>query len=417
MRSTAPHEVQPRALALFLFSMLIIATADHLWRSLSWSHTSWQLTEWLINYAGGFVRRGLTGEAFYHLSKATGVAANHLAIAFSLAIYLAFSIYFFNTAAQIYHPIVIASPLLIGAPAFQDFIVRKDVLILALFAISIKIATSTSISRSGLFKAFLLSVLSATAVLIHESFFFLTLPPVFLILKNLPNPHQKRLLHTFIVALVMGSLVGTFVAVTIFKGSSDVALAIHQSWLPLWREIDLIDCCNATPAGAIDAIGWSTSKGLSLSASLLTTFASGIYVPAVWLALIAISYWLMVQLANFSDTRSIKRLSITLLLMLLCVSPLFVLGWDFGRWIFLWLISSVILFTEEGWKCSYAPTSIVGLANMLVTRYWFSFNPPAWTILLYGAPVCCWSIYNQIHSSPLGFAAIHLLRAFKRILL
>ena len=68
--------------------LLFGAIINHIRKSLVWGHDSWQITEWLINYAGGFVRRGLPGEALYYLSAKLGIQANHIAIAVSLALYL-----------------------------------------------------------------------------------------------------------------------------------------------------------------------------------------------------------------------------------------------------------------------------------------------------------------------------------------
>jgi hypothetical protein len=51
----------PSPALVILVGLLLWAFASQLLAALSWGHDSYQLTEWLINYAGGFVRRGLPG--------------------------------------------------------------------------------------------------------------------------------------------------------------------------------------------------------------------------------------------------------------------------------------------------------------------------------------------------------------------
>ena len=86
------------------------------------------MTEWLINFSGGFVRRGLPGEVIHWLATRSGVQANHLVILLSLAAYLAVLRFFFVRARGHFPLYLLLSPVLLGSAAYQDFIVRKDAL-------------------------------------------------------------------------------------------------------------------------------------------------------------------------------------------------------------------------------------------------------------------------------------------------
>src|SRR5262245_54468967 len=106
-------------------SLFVAAVGLQFHESLSWGHDNWGMTDWLINYQGGFVRRGLPGELFYRLSHLTGIPANEFALTLSWAPFAILAAFFAYSAARV--PIVlIVSPVLLGSAAYQSFIVRKD---------------------------------------------------------------------------------------------------------------------------------------------------------------------------------------------------------------------------------------------------------------------------------------------------
>lgn len=389
---------------------------DQFLRSLYWSHSSWQITEWLINYAGGFVRRGLSGEALLYISQILNIAANHLAILLSFAIYGALLFFLIKNAREIYSPATLISPLLMGAPAYQDFIVRKDVLILCILVISLKLAVRKDHEART---SIALAIICAAGVLIHEAYFFVAFPVITAALLRktdlMPSGQISRPL--FSTSLVGLAFISSFVTTVIFKGSPKIALAIHNSWGPLWIQIDKTNCCITQPSAAIDAIGWSTSKGVSLSFSLLSTFSDGIYVPLAWICIIIVCFWLMIGRSLLAHHEQLKHFAAIMLLQLVSLSPLFILGWDYGRWIFLWLVSSVLIYVVIPLSGSLAPTLFNRAADKLLTHRLFRIKPPFWFLLIFGVPVCCWSIVSQIRSAPIGYALAHFYRLGRMLLL
>ena len=60
---------------VFTFSLLIIIGGVlNTLSNKTYLNDSWTIGEWLINYEGGFVRRGLLGEALYLFSIATKIS-------------------------------------------------------------------------------------------------------------------------------------------------------------------------------------------------------------------------------------------------------------------------------------------------------------------------------------------------------
>ena len=66
-------------------SVCIVAIINQYIASFHWGHDSWQMTEWLINYAGGFVRRGLPGEVILQIAEQTKIQGNYLVIFISFS--------------------------------------------------------------------------------------------------------------------------------------------------------------------------------------------------------------------------------------------------------------------------------------------------------------------------------------------
>ncbi|MDD5227029.1 MAG: hypothetical protein PHV97_07615, partial [Candidatus Omnitrophica bacterium] len=64
--------------------VFVVAVCLQIFRSFHWGHDNYGMTEWLINYAGGFVRRGLPGTMIYWLTLRTGIQANYIAIFLSV---------------------------------------------------------------------------------------------------------------------------------------------------------------------------------------------------------------------------------------------------------------------------------------------------------------------------------------------
>ena len=93
-----------------------------------------------------------------------------------------------------------------------------------------------------------------------------------------------------------------------------------------------------------------------------------------------------------------------ILLQFTFISPLFLLGWDFGRWIFLW-ISSSIFFTFALIKIKNSSKNNLDTIypNFLVKLFnGYELNGFKKSIyLLLSIPGCCWSINNYLEILPI----------------
>lgn len=379
------------ALAI-MAALLLWATGTQIHAALSWGHESWQLGDWLINYSGGFVRRGLTGTLVQLFSNATGVQANHVVIGVSLVCYCLLAIWFLRRCAGYFPAALVLSCVALGFPAYQDCIVRKDCLGLLLFLCCAK-ADGSSLPPIAQFV--LVNLLAALAIFSHEAFAFYALPALAIIVARTdPRPYILR-------GLALLPAAGCLLLAIVFHGTPAIADAVNDSWLPLWRVTDPGDTTVGDPIHAIDALGWSSSKGVSLSTYML---ASGFYQPAAWAFVYAVSFTLVVLFTGRGEEGIASKIKITAILLaqLVFISPLFLLGVDYGRWLFFWVASSMILHIA-GRRAPVVLENFVGRIFERAGLERFFARVPArdWYLLFFGVPVC-WNIYNFLTASPVS---------------
>lgn len=394
---------RPSPVFVILLTLLGISTFLQIKSSLTWGIDSWQLGDWLINYSDGYVRRGLPGTVAGALALLTGIQANLVVIAISLACYLALTIWLLRHCTRYVPPALIVSCLIMGFPAYQDSIIRKDCLGLLLMAICLVVQRS---SWHPAIRNIMINAISCVAILSHETFAFYALPALVIFHSESPSPNDIRSIWLPVlkraIALVPAILV--FLSTVVFHGTPANALAIHQSWLPLWSVIDPGHPSIMKPAAAIEAIGWTTAQGVSLTSHVWT---NGLYQPLAWITVLCMAFVIVLwfigtnQETDPSDRPHLRLRGCGLLIMQLgFVSPLFVLGVDYGRWMFIWLASTVMLLAVG----AAAPRWIELPLGSFFKRYHLGelanrFPPREWYLLLMGIPVC-WSFFNFVHANP-----------------
>ena len=324
-----------------------------------------------------------------------------MAIVISLSLYLFLLGFLLVKTKGKFIALLILSPIAMGAPAYQDFIVRKDILGIIFLIICLKILDLKNKEYLG-WRYLATNFIAIIAILSHESFFFFALPAIVVVISKLQKDANsvKNISHAFFV-LTPSFLAFGFCA--FFKGDSMIANAINLSWIQLWRVIEPGNCCFEQPSAAIDSLQWTTRKGLQLSYSTLFAFSKGIYVPLAWLISMLISGYFLMSYSKISNYYYKKFLNI-LIFQIIVISPLFVLGWDFGRWIFLWSISSLVLFIYginfDNKMVIHAYPYFKKIQQGYINQY---ISRNSWLLLLFGIPGCCWSFWGFIGPSSVGY--------------
>lgn len=302
---------------------------------------SYQLSDWIINYEGGFVRRGLIGATIYH---ATTTANQLLWGTFFLQ-----SLLFFSTGYLIYHAFS-ESPkckewlLLLLSPAFlftffiadPDYGMRKELLVFFSLMLLINGVLKKKwvpyLNGSLLF--YLIATLSHELASLCLPFFIY---PLWRRAKTFPQDRKLCVYYSIFFAIV--AILGMMTAI-FFSGSEDTKYLICQSWTE--RGINPKMCGYSLYFFGLD----SKIMFQYLQQEILTRPYIALYTTCLLLSLTPIA------LSNWWKNRAPALIIVAGALGL---SPLFFLGIDWGRWVYIYitLISITMLMDDVHKKISF----------------------------------------------------------------
>ena len=159
-----------RKFSIFLISFVFIFIFVRFYSFVE-DYSSWQYADWLINYQGGFVRRGFFGEIFFKIYKFFQL--DLIIFLFVIFLYLVFSYYLIKSLK--YLEISKLNILIILSPGFflypmmnSEVIGRKDILLIT--TISYLIFLFDKIKISYQLPVILISIV--TLSLTHTGFLF-----------------------------------------------------------------------------------------------------------------------------------------------------------------------------------------------------------------------------------------------------
>lgn len=331
-----------RTTVFFRALILILSFACGIW--LIWSNSagnpyilrwnSWAFYEWLINYEGGFVRRGLIGALIDKTFYGNEVfVINFLVFFIATSFFFLMHVFIFKNNSTYRSALVyIFSP--IGSywiAVGNEYYYRKEIIFL-LLAVAVcfffrKIETDRGgISEKAL--SLVIILMDMLLPLIHEAFIFFNglFFALILLALNGKDPVFRRVTVWLHVALCLV----IFVGLSFYKGDLTTSAMI-------WRSLSSAALMNGgiEPSGAIAAIGWSSGEAMKLSILTLASGLGGYYLWPLLLTYLAIGFIAAEQRGiEVRDFYTSTELTSTFGAVCLTFSPLFLLGWDWGRWVF-----------------------------------------------------------------------------------
>jgi|GEM_PF-1275773 len=400
MKNPNKIDIYSEAILIIFFG---VATIEQFYKSISWGHNNWCMTECLINYAGGFVRRGLPGELALSASSISGIPPNMIVVIACLLLLAGLILFYCLKAPRNVPAFLIFSPIVLGIPAFNDFLVRKDTLCIAILILCLVIEKT---KYSFLRKNILINILGIAAILSHEGFIFYGFLSI-VAFRYFQS--EKKLLSTIIS---FSPMILAFCISSIYHGNELTAVAINKSLVAVWHNIDPWDKDINVPSCAITSLKYSLTNCPWMGYSVLWEISYHIYTPIAWFATIFICYCYLLEFIvekpshsnKIIDSQEIEksRLFVILTAQLIFISPLFIIGWDYGRWIFLWTSSSLAIYLLGlNWDDHFlikVTSYVVGCQK----RIRLPWTPQKWHLLFFGVPVCSWSVFSYLHASPLG---------------
>ena len=125
----------PLIVLLCIFAFVNFSRVDYV---LSQSWNGWAIGDWLLNYEGGFIRRGLLGTFLISIGSGLGIPLNHLIYVVQCTVFLLFLLIFIylirNKKINFWYLILCFSPGFLLFNYYDGMSVgRKEILIYALF--------------------------------------------------------------------------------------------------------------------------------------------------------------------------------------------------------------------------------------------------------------------------------------------
>jgi hypothetical protein len=329
-------------------AMLVIGWHD--------THTQveWMLGDWLINYQGGFVRRGLMGELVLHSSRLTHVSPLYVAAAmgilFYAVIWLSVREILFRSSWSLWTLFVVFSPATLAFGILDDrggF--HKEIIFLA--GLGLLLVLLDRIEVSDLFLSAYLTITCAVCILSHEALFVYM--AYYLAAVVIGRPGWRRVLSIAAVPFLVGA--ACFYATTQHPGNQDIVEQI---------------CLSLKDLGPVmhdGAIGYLSHDSRFAREELLTDMHLYHYLNRYpLLAILSLlpilwgfcSLWKQEQLRK--NLRIIGGLS---LLSMLGSTMLFLYATDWGRWIYIHIFSLSLLFL---FLSSRATNQSYDFAQMLI---------------------------------------------------
>lgn len=313
---------------------------------------TYNITEFLINYQGGFIRRGLLGEIILKIYNIFNILPYHQILSISIISFSLLIIFFIiQFLKRRYSLGLILFTFLLGNPILNNFWVRKDCLLMLCFIGVIFFARR----KTNFLNLILLNLIFVFSLLLHEAFGFFTFPIVFFMLffkdYSLDEYKKKSLVFFksfFAVLFFIFPSIITFLSTLYFKGSKTEANIIWNSLNGIY--FPFTNGSNSAQ-GSIKGLGWTTDYAFSLfKNSIIKINNESIYIPLLTIIVILIIYIVLsniqiLQKKTKEEFDKLDKLKISKLLLfqLVTIFPLFIIGIDYGRWIFFWVITSFVL--------------------------------------------------------------------------
>lgn len=330
-----------------------------------------QYTDWLINYQAGFVRRGFVGEVFYQISDLLNLRLDILILVFIIFLYFFFYLNFYkiikNIKIKIIDLFIILSPLSFFYTAFeQKASGRKEIVFFYLLSFFIlfvkKISPIKQITVITIFTAF--TTLTHSGLIFYNIYFLLLF-----VCLNYQLGFKKNIIllspvfFSNLVILFLISFNSTF-------DQSDLNLMCKsiKEYLP--------NCGNGD---YINTLTWSLQNNFEGNKKLW--FSINYFIFYFFNFIFCFSFFL--YSSNKSKIKNFNYLY-AIIICLIPSLPLYFIGADYGRYLHISYISSILIYyflLKE--NIVYRENILINFRKIIIIPllFFYSFT---WTV-----PHCC----------------------------
>ena len=350
-------------------------------------YETYEISDWMINYEGGFVRRGLIGQCL--------LWANHIhsfdiryTIVFIEAFFYVLFLYLIFKIFNKYKWSLLGAMFPIVCSTTSLTVYRRDFMMLCLCYLSYKLFFRYL--KDNRINSLIISIMiMSVSITIYEPIFFVMVPVLVLQYWN-KKKNIKNSLFIFLIPILC------MVLSCIFRGTDNQVNDIWQSWLPYLSQY--VDIQNENIGFAIQFLGLTNQEVFSLHYECTFRDNMPLWTIITLIIVFSLAYFLCTYVPSLY--REGKRLcenidkyeiSKILLFQLFIQLPIFtLLSCDYGRTIPMSLYTSLFIFhmsKMNGYKVYV--TNIIGNTSDKIINSLNSytvFNNPwvyIFTILLF----------------------------------
>lgn len=303
-------------------------------------YSPWQYGDWLINYQGGFIRRGLIGELFYSIYKFTNIKLDLIIFTSVILFYLLFSLILIKSSRYFVKSkldyLLFLSPGFFLYPVMNSEIIgRKDIILVLVVGIFVFFK---DIFRKNLnYIIVILSIIFLT--LSHSGFLFYS--QYLIVIYFFSQIKINKKIENWKFAVYMVLILGLGILVNLFPGNETQVIKICNSVSSFSQD-------NCTNSGQI---GWLINN---MSNYLYEKIEFGLFTLINQFIIYLISFcfifiFLFKKIENskfiisFKNIKNLKPIKLFIILILISL-PIFILGRDWGRYIYLSYSCSIFLY-------------------------------------------------------------------------
>ena len=363
-----------KVLPYYLLLVLLFTLSCSLYAYLI--HNRWVMVSWLINYQGGFIKRGFFGEVIYQLSKISGINPGVFIVFSHLFFYGIF--FYFSYSLLKEEKYLLPYTFLIFSPFIFTFQVnfprsgcRKEIIYFALLSFFVWYVRE---NKKNLKKAFYLILLIYPAMILTHEMFAILLPYFFAAYFTRIKINKREVVKLFL--LLLPSFIVSIVVIFFRKATFSQIKAIIDS---LSKENYSI--VYLKHSGALFWMGKGIKYGLKRVHQGITQ-ENYIFKYFSVLLLSIIAY-----IPIFGKIKSFLKNKVSLFFGIIPIIgsiPVFIMAIDWGRFIYFHLVSIFLLSflgLEYKYKKGFNDFSKIKKISLIV---FFILYTQLWHI-----PVCC----------------------------
>ncbi len=347
-------------------------------------YSDWQYADWLINYQGGFVRRGLIGEILFKIHIFLSINLDIIILFFIIFSYLILTFLLIKSLKFLDNSKI--DTLIFFSPGFfiypimnSEVIGRKEILLFISLGLIVFFEKKLKDKYLILMIVLIILILSLS----HSGLLFYS--PYFIFLYFLINLNRNKKINSIKILVFIISLLVIFFLIYLNQGTKTQVLEICESIKNFVKE----DCINR---GQFLWLYSPLSEHMNINLKFKTNFKNYFFIYFLSLIAVFLFFSLKLKFSRFNTNNrylnSINPFLIFLLLFILTI-PIYILGLDWGRYISMSYFSSYFLYIylikEKNLKFEFNNSIIKKNVSKKLFFIFLIFYTLSWTFPFYAA--------------------------------